>query len=203
MRRRVIGTGMSLLLAVACATDAERSPLPDELLLVEEESRIWFTGIKNNEVAVPGSFSGLRGALSIERGTGWVEIPLGALDTGHAERDQNIRLHLFEAPRFPSARLTMDSVSGAEGLPELGASIDVKVLGTLDLRGARIEITAPVRIRREAPRRLRVTTLEPILLTADELGLRARLAVLQAVCGHAAVSGVVPIGVDLVFEEGL
>ena len=192
-----------MLLTIACSTDSVRGPLLDELLLVEGESRIWFTGIKNNEVAVPGRFSGLRGALSIERGTGWVEVPLSSLDTGHAERDENIRIQLFEAARFPSARLTVDSVGGAERLPELGASIDAEVVGTLDLHGARIEITAPVRIQREARGRLRVTTPEPILLTAEELGLRARLAVLQAVCGHLAVSAVVPIGVDLVFEGTL
>ena len=81
----------SLALIVAVSASAAcwapigmRGEDPETLLLVASESRIHFIGIKNNAVAVPGSFVGLTGALDVVGHRGWVEIEIASLATGDA-----------------------------------------------------------------------------------------------------------------------
>ncbi len=175
---------------------------PQALTLNASESRIHFIGIKNNAVAVPGTFVGLSGSLDLEKHTAWVKIPVGLLSTGNEVRDLNIRTHYFNAEKFPLARFSIEKVTGAEGLPPIGGSVEVVAHGVLEIQRSRIELDVPVRITREAHARLRVRNTEPLLLTAEQLGLGAGYKVLMAVCGHAALSAVVPIELDLVFDAG-
>jgi hypothetical protein len=46
---------------------------------------------------------------------------------------------------------------------------------------------------------VRVRNTRPVVLSAKDLGLEQSLAVLKAVCGHEALSGAVPIEIDVVF----
>ncbi len=62
----------------------------EELALDPAASTVFFIGIKNDLVAVPGSFTGLSGAMDAEKGTGWVEVAVSTLATGDEERDGNI-----------------------------------------------------------------------------------------------------------------
>lgn len=193
---------LGLALLAACAREAPIPAAPGELPLAAAESKIWFIGIKNNAVAVPGFFGRLSGSLSVVERRAHVEVMLASLDTGLAERDTNIRVHFFEAKQFRLARLTIDRFSGAEALPPVGGFFDGEAIGTLEIHGQRVELSIPVRITREGAGRVRVTTTRPFVLTADELGLSQQLATLKAVCGHEALSGAVPVEVDLVFEAG-
>ena len=42
----------------------------------------------------------------------------------------------------------------------------------------------------------------PFVVTAKELGLSEQLAALKRVCAHEALSGAIPVQVDLVFAPG-
>jgi len=44
-----------------------------------------------------------------------------------------------------------------------------------------------------------VRNTKPVVLSMKDLGMEQALAVLKAVCGHEAVSGAVPIEIDVVF----
>ena len=175
---------------------------PQKLELNASESRIHFIGIKNNAVAVPGIFVGLSGSLDLEKRTAWVEIPVGLLSTGNQERDLNIRTHYFNAEKFPLARFSVEGLTGAEELPPVGGSVEGMAHGVLAIQHARVELDVPVRITREAHQRLRVRNTEPLVLSAEQLGLQAQHEILMAVCGHAALSGAVPVELDLVFDAG-
>ena len=82
----------------------------------------------------------------------------------------------------------------------MGESIQVEAEGRLQIRGKSVKLVVPLRLIREGEARLRVITASPLVLTVDQLGLEQAFAVLQAVCGHEALSGVVPVQLDLVFE---
>lgn len=204
--RRALVASLSIALItslLACSFSEDRGPTiqAGEFRLVAAKSKIYFIGIKNNAVAVPGAFVGLSGKLSFDGRTGYVEIPINTLDTGLVERDNNIRTHFFEAHQFPLARFSVKSVNANEPTAlELGQSRYVELFGTLEIHGKKSEITIPVSVTHEAPSRLRVHSISPFVLTAEQLGMEKQLAVLKAVCGHEALSGAVPISVDLVFE---
>ena len=206
--KRVLALGVGLLALLQLGSTrggwlpwrSDASPV--QLELNASESRIHFIGIKNNAVAVPGTFVGLSGSLDVEKRTAWVKIPVGLLTTGKEERDLNIRTHYFNAEKFPLARFTIENVTGAEELPPVGGSVEVVAHGVLAIQHSRIELDVPVRITREAHERLRVRNTEPLVLTAEQLGLEAQYKVLMAVCGHAALSGAVPVELDLLFDAG-
>ena len=168
-------------------------------LLVPAESAIWFVGIKNNAIAVPGSFTGLEGGFVVSKSEGWVEVRVGTVNTGNPERDDNLRTHFFDSLNFPAARFAMSGGPNAAALPAFGASVDMLLVGKLSIKGKEYPLEVPVRVTRAAENRIRVRNTKPVVLSAKDLGLEKALAVLKAVCGHEAVSGAVPIEIDVVF----
>ena len=172
----------------------------DNFQLVGSKSRIWFVGIKNNAVAVPGVFAELAGMIDVTGHRGWIEVQIASLATGDAQRDQTIATHLFGAKDHPVARFAIKDTSGADALPPPGSSVELDVTGLLTLRGIETALSVPARLTRETLERIRVQTLSPVVLTKEQLQLEKAFQVLQAVCGHKALSGAVPIQFDLVFE---
>ena len=174
-------------------------PVSGVWLLVPAESSLYFVGIKNNAIAVPGSFSGLEGGFDVSKSEAWLEVRVGTVNTGNPERDENIRSHFFDSLNFPAARFAMTGIPSAAKLPAFGASLDTTLVGRLMIKGVEYPLDVPVRITRAAADRMRVRNTKPVVLSAKDLGLEKALAVLKAVCGHESVSGVVPIEIDVVF----
>ncbi len=181
-------------LALACSGSTGQAA---ELGLDPAESKIFFIGIKNDLVAVPGSFAGISGAIDPDKGTGWVEVAVSTLATGDEERDQNILTHFFEATRFPLARFELENVD-PELLPPAGGSRRLTVTGTLDLHGSKFSLPVPIRVSREAGG-FRVQSSGPLLINAADFGMERPVLVLKAVCGHETLSATVPLEVDLLF----
>ena len=175
-------------------------PVSGVWLLVPAESSLWFVGIKNNAIGVPGSFAGMEGGFDVQKSEAWLEVRVGSVDTGNPERDENLRVHLFDSLRFPAARFAMTGIPGAAALPAVGASIETKLAGKLLIRGSEFPLEVPVRVTRAAANQIRVRNTKPVVLSLADLGMEQALAVLKAVCGHEAVSGAVPIEIDVVFE---
>lgn len=174
-------------------------PVTGVWLLVPSESSLWFVGIKNNAVAVPGSFTGMEGGFDVAKREGWLEVRVATLATGDASRDENLRVHFFDSLQFPAARFALTGIPSAAELPAVGASLSTTLSGTLLLHGAQHPLAVPVRVTREAAGRIRVRNSKPVVLSMKELGMEQPLAVLKAVCGHESVSGAVPIEIDVLF----
>lgn len=175
------------------------APIAGVWELLPAESAIWFIGIKNNSVAVPGSFAGIDGRLDVAKREAWVEVRVGTLHTGDPGRDENLRVHFFDAIGFPTARFAMTGAPGAEELPAVGAELSTTLSGTLLIHGSEFPLSVPVRITRTTRDHIRVRNTVPVVLSVKDLGLDGALAVLKAVCGHEAVSGAVPIEIDVAF----
>ena len=168
-------------------------------LLVPAESSIWFVGIKNNAVAVPGSFTGLEGGIDVAKSEAWVEVRVATLGTGDEKRDENLRTHFFDAVNYPVARFAATGIPHADALPPIGADLTTTLTGKLTIRGKEFPLELPVRVTHLSANRLRVRNVKPLVLSAKDLGLEQALAVLKAVCGHEALSGAVPVEIDVVF----
>ncbi len=176
-----------------------RVPVTGLWLLVPSESVISFIGIKNNAVAVPGSFTGMEGGFDVAKSEGWVEVRVGTVHTGDAGRDENLRAHFFDSVGFPAARFAMTGTPSVATLTAPGSELETTLSGELSIHGSKFPLSVPVRITRTTRDRIRVRNTRPVVLSAKDLGLEQALAVLKAVCGHEAVSGAVPIEIDVVF----
>jgi len=168
-------------------------------LLVPAESAIWFVGIKNNAIAVPGSFTGMEGGFDVAKSEAWLEVRVATLDTGNPARDENLRVHFFDSVNFPVARFAMTATPSAAELPAVGADLSTTLSGKLLIHGKEFPLDFPVRITRETGNRIRVHNTKPVVLSMKDLGMDQALAVLKAVCGHETLSGAVPIEIDVVF----
>ena len=129
-----------------------------------------------------------------------MEVRVATLATGDPERDENLRVHFFDSVNFPAARFARDrnpERGGAAG--RSGASLATTLAGKLTIHGAEFPLAVPVRVTREAAGRIRVRNSKPVVLSMKDLGMEQALAVLKAVCGHEALSGAVPIEIDVVF----
>jgi len=193
----------ALLLAVAlgasgCALVRHRD-VSGVWRLVPAESALHFIGIKNDAVAVPGTFTTLEGAYDAAKRTGFVEVKLGSTDTGNPARDENIRSHFFEVASFPLARFEVSGLPIAETLPEPGGSARIELAGTLSLHGATVPLKLAARVSRDVQNHLHVRNEAPLVLSVHELGMDAQLAALRAVCGHESLSGAIPVDFDLAF----
>jgi polyisoprenoid-binding protein YceI len=173
-------------------------PVTGAWRLIPAESSIRFVGVKNNAVAVPGSFAGMEGGFDADQHTGWVEVRVGTAETGNPARDENIRTHFFEAAKFPTARLEVRGLPASDALPPEGASAAFELNASLELHGATQALKIPVRVAREHEK-LRLHNSTPLVLSAHDLGMDAQLAALKAVCGHEALSGAIPLELELVF----
>ena len=163
---------------------------------------------QDSEIAVPGTFLGLSGSLDAAHQTAWVEIGLDRVDTQDPERDRNLRRHFFETDQFPRARVVISEVE-LEGASDpntavlaIGEARAARVQADLELRGAHYPIVSRVRITREGPERIRVTSRDPILVASGDVGLRAQFTLLEVGCGIGSISEVVTVEVDLVFAGG-
>jgi polyisoprenoid-binding protein YceI len=192
------------VLALACAGSpfgASRKPAltPGVWNLSDSESDIHFVGVKNNAVGVIGVFGVLSGTYDSRSGNANLEVKIASLFTNDAARDQNIRTQFFEETKFPVARFSVSNLPQIETLPPEGETRDYELSGTLELHGTKLPLVVPVRVTHENGARLRVRNRKPIVLTAKDLGMESQLAVLKAVCGHEALSGAVPVELDVVF----
>lgn len=204
-----IGVGLLLLAAAGCGLStapASTPPLPHELELVAAESRLRFVAVQDDDLPVSGWLRPLAGALDTEHRTGWIELALATVETGDAERDDNLRDHVFEIEKFPTARVV---VTAAETTwepsddpipPAIGEPLEWDIRADLELRGGRYPIDAKLRITREAIGRLRVTTRAPVLIATRSTGLSAGFTLLEVIGQIESLSRVVPVEVDLVFQ---
>ncbi len=207
-RAHVPAARVALALAAAALLSCQGSifgggatgPVSGVWLVVPAESSLWFVGIKNNAVAVPGSFTGMEGGFNVEKREGWFEVRVATLGTGDSARDENIRVHFFDALQFPVARFSLTGIPSAAELPAVGASSTATLAGKLQIHGGEFPLQIPVSVAREAAGRIRVRNSKPVVLSAADLGMAQPLAVLKAVCGHESVSGAVPVEFDVLFS---
>jgi polyisoprenoid-binding protein YceI len=196
-RRRLLIAAALVLGACALTRHREVSGV---WRLVPAESSLHFIGIKNDAVAVPGSFTTLEGSYDVAKRSGVVEVKLGTADTGNPARDENIRSVFFQAVQFPVARFEAEGLPVAESLPEPGASARVELAGNLSLHGGTHPLKVVARVSRDIHGHLHVRNEAPLVLSAHELGMDAQLAALKAVCGHESLSGAIPVEFDVAFE---
>lgn len=162
-------------------------------------SSIGFATTKNGAVGEGHQFGHLAGTVDAA-GVARLTIDLASVDTGIPVRDQRMRDLLFEVAAFPSA-VVETKVPLAEITPlAVGASITVPLDLTLRVHGAETTLAATVRVRRLDAKHVLVTTVKPVVVSADAVGLAAGVEKLREVAGLQAISPAVPVSVVLAFS---
>ena len=163
--------------------------------MLGDSSRIGFVSIKNNSIGENNVFKRVSGSIS-ERGRVSVSVDLSSVETGIGIRNERLQKMLFEVANFPTA--TIEAVLSDSQIAALQAGGDQteSLSVNISLHGKTVSKTAHVSVSASGGD-VRVTTTQPIVITAQEFGLEAGVAALQQIAGLNAISRSIPVTVDL------
>ena len=179
--------------ALVCAAAAILSPLAQADWQVGPGSQVQFVSIKNNTIGEVSHFETLAGTVT-DAGEVEVRVALDSVETNIGIRNERMKKMLFEVGLYPEAVITAQLDAEAVAAMSDGGVTNVAL--NIDLHGQTVTKDALLSVA-VTDQGARVTTTQPILLTASEFGLEGGVAALQKVAGLNAISRVVPVTVAL------
>ena len=162
---------------------------------VSDSSRIGFVSIKNNRIGENNAFERVSGSIS-ESGQVAVSVDLSSVETGIGIRNERLQKMLFEVASFPTASIDAALSDSQIAALRAGGARAESVSVNIRLHGKTVSKTANVSVS-SSDGDVRVTTTQPIVITAQEFGLESGVAALQQIAGLNAISRSIPVTVDL------
>jgi len=162
---------------------------------VSDSSRISFVSIKNNRIGENNAFERVSGSIS-ESGQVAVSVDLSSVETGIGIRNERLQKMLFEVASFPTASIDAALSDSQIAALRAGGARAESVSVNISLHGKTVSKTANVSVSSSGGD-VRVTTTQPIVITAQEFGLESGVAALQQIAGLNAISRSIPVTVDL------
>ena len=162
---------------------------------VTASSSVGFVSIKNNSIGENNVFEHVTGSIS-DAGHVAVSIDLTSVETGVGIRNERLQRMLFEVAKFPTARVQATLSASQLDALKTGSSVSETVKVTVSLHGMSVDKLAALSVGASKDG-LRVTSTQPIVVTAQDFGLESGVAALQAIAGLNAISRSIPITVDL------
>ena len=162
---------------------------------VSDRSRIGFISIKNNSIGENNAFERVSGSIS-ESGQVSVSVDLSSVETGVGIRNERLQKMLFEVARFPRATIVAALTDSQITALKAGGAQTESVGVSISLHGKTVNKDANLSVI-ATDGAVRVTTIQPIVITAQEFGLESGVAALQKIAGLNAISRSIPVTVDL------
>ena len=162
---------------------------------LSDSSRIGFVSIKNNSIGENNAFERVSGSISAS-GQVSVSVDLSSVETGVGIRNERLQKMLFEVASFPTATIAAALTDSQIAALEAGGVQTESVGVSISLHGKTVNKTANLSVSASGGD-VRVTTTQPIVITAQEFGLEAGVAALQQIAGLNAISRSIPVTVDL------
>ncbi|MAS21934.1 MAG: hypothetical protein CMN49_03250 [SAR116 cluster bacterium] len=162
---------------------------------VAQGSTVGFVSIKNNVVGEVNTFDQLSGTI-FDSGRVQIVIALSSVETGIKIRNERLQKMLFEVASFPTASIDAALSDSQIAALRAGGARAESVSVNIRLHGKTVSKTANVSVSSSGGD-VRVTTTQPIVITAQEFGLESGVAALQQIAGLNAISRSIPVTVDL------
>ncbi|MDA0804373.1 MAG: YceI family protein [Proteobacteria bacterium] len=162
-----------------------------------DNSQLSFVTVKAEHIAEVHSFSRLEGRID-EAGNALISIDLTSVETGIAIRNERMQSMLFETGLYPQATVSAAINTDALSAIVVGEDMTLDTQLTLALHGGESVISAPLRVTRQADG-VRVTTLAPLIITAESVGLVAGVESLREIAGLPSISRAVPVTFSVKF----
>lgn len=167
--------------------------------LQADASTFNFVSIKKESIGELHRFKQISGNIGKD-GKAELTIALDSVDTSVPVRDERMREFLFETGKFPSATYTVQ-VDPALLKLSAGEVKTASLEGTLSLHGQSAKVPAKVNVYKTKDGRLMVSTLEPVLVNAEQFGMSGGVSKLMELANLPAISTVAPVTFSLVFTD--
>jgi polyisoprenoid-binding protein YceI len=189
---------------VACSTGPTSTASAQHWAIDSNQSTLNFVTTKAGQQGVAGIsetqvFKRYSGGVDQE-GKISLNIDLASVDTGIEIRDERLRTMLWNVKATPQATFTaqlptdiLKAVGGA-------ASQTIELNGQLQMGGQTKPVVASVRVSKLASNQILVVTRQPILINANDYGLRPGVEALREVMGLNFLAGSAPVSFTLVLN---
>jgi polyisoprenoid-binding protein YceI len=184
---------LALLLTIGVSASANA-----HLAINDDKSTISFVTVKAEHVAEVHTFDRLSGHIG-DDGDVEIDIHLSSVNTLIPIRNERMQAMLFETNMFP--RATINAQVDLERFESMAAgSTETMTLDfDLALHGQTQSMSAEVRVVR-LEEGMVVSTIKPIIVTADKFDLVAGVEKLREVAGLPSISRAVPVSFELVLD---
>jgi polyisoprenoid-binding protein YceI len=168
--------------------------------LDNSKSSLTFVSIKKGSIAENHRFKKFSADLNKE-GLLSVAIELNSVDTKISIRDGRMTEFLFETAKFSQASFSAQIDSSDLNTIAVGTSKRLSVSGDIDLHGQQQTLVIDVLVARLANDRMLVTTVEPVIIKAEDFALVAGINKLQALAKLPSIAYTVPVSFVLTFQK--
>ncbi|OEF25145.1 hypothetical protein A1QC_09690 [Vibrio rumoiensis 1S-45] len=167
--------------------------------LDNQNSALSFVSVKNSAVTEVHQFKNLSGLID-DKGLVMVDIDLASVDTKIEIRDQRMKDMLFNVDNYPeanlSAQINIEQLVTLKPGQSMVMPIDLEL--ALHDKTQKIKTTVSVVVLEEGA--LQVTTIEPVVIYANQFGLEDGVKALQEVAKLNAIALGVPVNAQFVFK---
>ncbi len=186
----------ALLIVTTMCMAAALAALPAQAdWSINDTSRVGFVSIKNNVIGENNAFQRVSGGIS-DAGAVTVNIDLTSVETGVGIRNERLQKLLFNVANFPRATVSAQLSDAQLMALKSGGSVAESVSVSVTLHGKTVSKQVELAAAQSGDA-VRVTTTQPIVITAAEFDLEAGVAALQKIAGLNAISRSIPVTVDL------
>ena len=199
-------TALTLMLGGCVSAPDTRAAIASKTWRVDAaQSSVNFVTLKAGQAGVGGvaevqAFRRFSGALSAD-GQIKFTIDLASVDTGVDIRDERLRTMLFNVGATPQATFTAKLDAATLKGIDTSSSRDVDVEGALSLAGSQKPVAAKLRVVRLGSDAMMVTTRAPIVVNANDHGMRAGVEAMREVMGLNFLASAAPVTFALVLNE--
>lgn len=168
--------------------------------LDSSKSSLTFVSIKKGTVAENHRFKDFSGGIN-DKGLANISIDLSSVDTKIAIRDQRMAEHLFETVKFAQTNFSVQLNQNEIDAIASGSSQSMVLKGSLDLHGQQQEVTISVMVMKLSEKNMVVTTLQPVIIKAEDFALVAGINKLKSLANLPSIAYSVPVSFVLTFTE--
>jgi len=173
-------------------------PAMSQWKLDNNNSTVSFLTIKKQHIAENHHFTVLSGTIAAQ-GEVNLSIDLTSVNTKIAIRDDRMKEHLFNTNVFSHAKFNAQLSSKELSSIEVGTSKRLSVTGKISLHGQQQEFTASVMVVMLSDKNMLVTSLEPLLIKAQDFDLVTGINKLQKLANLPSIGYTVPVSFVLSF----
>lgn len=164
-----------------------------------EQSTVFFISTKNVNVSEIHHFKQIEGKLN-NQGEFSLDIDLASVETGIAIRNTRMQDLLFNVSTFPKAHIQSSVPAEIVKLGK-GESLHTTLAATLTLMGMTKPLSLDVTISKTAEQSYVVTSAQPLLLSASDVGLQGGVEALQKIAGLSSIGLTVPVSFNLILYK--
>jgi polyisoprenoid-binding protein YceI len=125
-------------------------------------------------------------------------VTLASVQTGIEIRDERLKTMLFKITDTPQATFSADIKPSFIDALAVGQSSDLNVEGRFTLGGQTKPMIAALRVTRLSATQLQVVTREPLIVNANDHGMKTGVEALRDIMGLNFLASVAPISLHLI-----